>query len=415
MGLVNTDIATRLFYHPLCGHDSQSAQVRYLYVKHGDVVKELQAVKALRGKVPEGGPDAYLAEFLYWVGRAPLLLLSAKSGNDSIRIDNVEARVFPSRIEGLGPFARPIALARVFFVSVWKALRHRPQRIVCGTTGPLLWMCCLVARIQGAPWVHSRHNRVDVMTSNPGKRLVAALDRFVIKRAKAVICNGPYLRDQLKGLGLREEVILEFNVGLRDLVAANHASSPLLFHGDSPLKTILYVGRIEAAKGVLDLMDACAETLLEDPTLRLAYAGAGKALPDLERKAVKLGLEKQVIFHGQVPHRGVGALLQQAWLLVVPTRSSFPEGRCKAAMEGLALGVPVIAPDFGPFPYLIKHKKNGLLFQPDSIADLKAKILTVMNNESLRKSLSDGASLSGKLLLDPPVRFGRAVQTAFDM
>ena len=58
-------------------------------------------------------------------------------------------------------------------------------------------------------------------------------------------------------------------------------------------------------------------------------------------------------------------------MVVTPTQSQFPEGRCMATMEGLVMGVPVIAPNFGPFPFLVKHGENGLLFEPDSSHDIQ--------------------------------------------
>jgi len=385
---------------------------RYLYVKNGDVVRQLKTIEALSGKVPDGGPNAFLASFLDMIGCAPLLLLSAKSTNSRIVIRNVRARVFRSKIHALGALGRPVALVQMFFVSLVEALRHRPRRVICGTTGVLLWMSYLVARGHSSLFIHSRHNRVEQNASSLKKKLTLALDCLVMKQANGIICHGPYLRDQLVGLGVKKEIIVEFDSGLRDLIADATGQRESLTDVSGNAHTIAYLGRIEVDKGVFDLLEACGPRLREDRLVRLAYAGEGKALHDLKKWAAKLGIADRVIFLGDISHRQVGKLLRDARLLVTPTRKAFPEGRCMAAMEGLAFGVPVVAPNFGPFPYLIKDSENGLLYEPDSVHDLRAKISALLDDETLYKRLARGAKTSGKRLLDPPVRFGEAVQRA---
>ena len=82
-------------------------------------------------------------------------------------------------------------------------------------------------------------------------------------------------------------------------------------------------------------------------------------------------------------------------------------------MESLVLGVPVVAPDFGPFPYLVVHGKNGLLYRPDSINDLAQKLDMILDNDELYIRLKAGARESGDTLLVPSLTFSEAVKRAF--
>jgi glycosyltransferase involved in cell wall biosynthesis len=82
-------------------------------------------------------------------------------------------------------------------------------------------------------------------------------------------------------------------------------------------------------------------------------------------------------------------------------------------MESLALGIPVVAPNFGPFPFLVEHQKNGLLFEPDSVEDLAAKLDELLDDEALYADLRAGAKKSGDALLIPPLTFAQAVACAF--
>ena len=72
--------------------------MRYAYLKQNNSVQELKRVSELKGKLPEGGPDAYVAHFLSVVGEDNrALILSLKSdypSGEAIKIKNVEARTF---------------------------------------------------------------------------------------------------------------------------------------------------------------------------------------------------------------------------------------------------------------------------------------------------------------------------------
>ena len=52
-----------------------------------------------------------------------------------------------------------------------------------------------------------------------------------------------------------------------------------------------------------------------------------------------------------------------------------------SVMEGLVMGLPVIAPNFGPFPYLVKDRVNGLLYVPDSVEQLGRTIDLLLDDD----------------------------------
>jgi glycosyltransferase involved in cell wall biosynthesis len=77
------------------------------------------------------------------------------------------------------------------------------------------------------------------------------------------------------------------------------------------------------------------------------------------------------------------------------------------------MGVPVVAPNSGPFPFLIKQGINGLLYETDSVEALKRAILSVLDNDELYTRLRGGAMESGRNLLGPAITFSQAVKRAF--
>jgi len=393
---------------------NSSAEIRHAYVKNGDVVNQLLAIGENQAKVPSGGPNAFLAEFLFNAGRQPLLLISNSVRNAHYSSGNIDAWVFLGRTAFLHPYGTALVRVIAFCKILLRLFKFKPDRILCGTLGFSLWACFIYTRAFSIPLVHSLHNRLDYIDLPWYKRPATQLDKFILRRISRVICHGPFLKQQLRDIGIQETAIAEFDCGFRDMweqIENLHEMDVL--SEQKNYKTVTFLGRMEYSKGIFDLLMACADRLAEDKGLRLVYIGDGPDLPDLKNKVHSLNLERQVLFMGLLSHEKLAGIIRQSYVVVTPTRSVFPEGRCMATMEGLAMKVPVIAPDFGPFPYLVQHGVNGLLFRPDSIDDLQSKINSVLDDAGLYTRLRNGAYETGKKLLDPPVTFYKAVQWAF--
>jgi len=402
--------------------------MRYAYVKENNVVREFLRIDP--GKTPEGGPDAYVAHFMRLVGGQPALLMSVHGFNpeqdESLKRDNAVLHSFYWFSKILKPFGsiskRPLATFFPRFakssIIFWKILRFRPDRVLCWQAAFPLWAVYFASRMVGARFVYCRHTRIQGGKDRWYQRVTKALDRWIIRHAPAVVCNGPYLRDQLLQIGVKAERIHEFNWSFRHLLtnnAVNSDNAPTemadIYEGH---RVILFIGRVHSHKGVFDLLSACSTRLLRDKTLVLAYAGDGAHLEELRHEADRKGLSDRVKFLGMVPHGALASVIRRATLVVTPTRESYPEGRCMATMEGLIMGVPVIAPNFGPFPYLIKDRANGLLYQADSVEGLSAKIDEALDDAELYGRLRMGAERSSRELSSAQVNFFEAIKSAFE-
>src|SRR5690606_16392049 len=163
-----------------------------------------------------------------------------------------------------------------------------------------------------------------------------------------------FLAEQMRDIGVQQERIFEFDVGFSGFQDASKASS--VQHGDKHDKSnvILFVGRIDRTKGVFDLLAASESLLRSSDNVEVVYVGDGPALGDLRKLVSDKGLDNRVQCLGRLSHEELPSLVSAASVMVTPTLREFPEGRCMAAMEALAVGVPVIAPNSGPFPYLVK-------------------------------------------------------------
>jgi D-inositol-3-phosphate glycosyltransferase len=160
--------------------------------------------------------------------------------------------------------------------------------------------------------------------------------------------------------------------------------------GLSDGKIILYVGRIEALKGIDRLLEAVS--LLEDKEARLLLIGGDSySLPErkkLEKQAKDLGIGDRVSFLGSVEQTKLPLYYAAADVDVV---TSFYETFGLVALEALACGTPVVATDVGDMRNIITAE-NGCLVadnEPKKLASAIDGILAGKNADcaAIRRSV----------------------------
>lgn len=380
--------------------------MRYAYVKNGDAVAQVRRVLADGGD--GSGPDAFIASFLKSHATDDVLILSQWSSPDSLstrsQTGSVEARSF-------GRSIWPAPLRRLGAAwSVFRALlRFAPDRIVCGCLGELLWVSMLAARWRGVPIVHSRHNGLPRRSGL--SRLVSWLDTVCIERCDGVATHGPFLRDEVLSLGIPRNRVHEFDVDLSGLVPASHAQGQLTEFASRFDSIVMYVGRLQADKGIFDLLSAVA-ALPPSARVGVVIVGDGKDRAAVEKRLTGADLLPRALYLGRVPHAQVPAVMHHATFIVTPTRPELPEGRCMVALEALALGIPVIAPNCAAFPYAIRHGENGVLYTAGSVGALSDALARWTADRTGLERLRRGASVRPTTT---PASFAAAVDAAFGL
>jgi len=384
---------------------------RYVYIKNGDVVAQLQRIAASGDNKITSGPDAFIYDFLSKIGDIPVFVASRSSRNAIYENNNITACTYKAN----GNIV--VKLFRIVLATTELSIRllfYKPSKIICGTTGGFLWASYFVSSFYSIPIIYSCHNRIINHHNGLLKRYAMKIDNWCVRRCNNVICHGPFLRDQLIAIGVSPSKIFEFDVGFYDLYQSSNISESYRIPGIAENhRIILYVGRIEKEKGVCDLLEACAGAFSMISDVHIVYIGRGSALEKLQKEVERLKLSDKVHFLGYINHEKIVDVMRRSAILVTPTRVEFPEGRCMSAMEGLVLGLPVVSPDFGPFPYLIQHDYNGLLYEPNSITDLREKIIILIKDAKQYDRLKIGARITGNKLMNPEMSFGEAICYAF--
>jgi glycosyltransferase involved in cell wall biosynthesis len=137
----------------------------------------------------------------------------------------------------------------------------------------------------------------------------------------------------------------------------------------------LYLGRVDALKGLLVLSQAFKLANRED--LRLHIAGVGDCLPQLQREFEG---NERVVFHGYVDGREKEELFLHSDVCILP--SIWYDNNPLVILEAYKYGLPVIGSKIGGIPEMIQEKKTGFLFEPGDQEAL-ASVLRSVSREQL--------------------------------
>lgn len=125
---------------------------------------------------------------------------------------------------------------------------------------------------------------------------------------------------------------------------------------------LLYVGRLETAKGVGRALEILALLKQRGVAATLDLAGDGTERPEFEQQALHLGIRSLVTFHGWLPRPDLSPLFARAHVLLFPSSSS--EGWPKVLSEGMAYGAVPVAGAVSSIPQILAETGCGVAVPP---------------------------------------------------
>ncbi len=148
---------------------------------------------------------------------------------------------------------------------------------------------------------------------------------------------------------------------------------------------LLYHGRVDRRKGVLDFLDAL-------PRLRgdwcATVSGIGPDLEPARALATRLGLIDRVVFSGYADYAEVPDLYRQHDVFVSPT---YAEGFSNTILEAMATGHAVVSCRSVGVVDCLRDGENGLLVDAGDVAALAAALDQLLHDEPLRRRLAEAA------------------------
>ena len=194
----------------------------------------------------------------------------------------------------------------------------------------------------------------------------------IYKKAAAQVVLASRFKEDLRRWGFAMPIHIETTVASDECVGVAVRTEE---HGDAI--NLLFLSRIEASKGIFELLEAYRILRERDPRYTLTFAGDGSDLESLKRRAAEKGL-RHVVFTGFVRGEAKVNCFRNATIFCFP--SSHGEGMPNAVLEAMAAGLPIVASDVGGLRDILEEGKTGILlrlqenkprsrFDPEEIAD----------------------------------------------
>jgi glycosyltransferase involved in cell wall biosynthesis len=238
--------------------------------------------------------------------------------------------------------------------------------------------CPVILQLHGAGF-ESFYDRSD--------RAARAMIRFCLEHAACVVAPSESLCAWARGVTRKKARV----VCLPNPVACDVAlqlSRPNL---------VLFLGRMEPAKGIFDLLEALAALRPAVPDVRLVCAGDGDRIA-VARYAERLGIAEAVKFTGWVGPSGKRALLESAAVFAMP---SYDAALPISLLEAMAAGVPVIACAVGGIREVVVDGVSGYLVAPGDSASLSRLLRKLLLDRALAARLGAAARESVRLRFAP--------------
>lgn len=228
-----------------------------------------------------------------------------------------------------------------------------------------------LGRLLRVPAVVKVHGSdLDVLSTRSGPRRNLQL---LLPRAQRVVAVSRALGKVAESLGVAAERIDIVTNGVdqelfqpRDRAAARAG----LGHGGDRRRWLLFVGRIEEAKGAVDLCRAfLASAAAAAGTATLVLVGDGKAMAACRELTSSLG--DRVLFAGPRGHDEVAQWMSACDALVLP---SHHEGTPNVVLEALACGRRIVATAVGGIPDVVNAPELGELVAVSDVTGLAAAL-----------------------------------------
>lgn len=249
---------------------------------------------------------------------------------------------------------------------------------------PLIpWLNIEMMNYSGVPkigWFHA--TTINNPWEFPAKLVAEPVQMWLRTKLSGMIAISTSARQVWKKVFGREGVIISGGVDWEKFALA-----PPIGMGQTKTVKILYLGRLDERKGILDLIKAVG-LLRKTADLELWIAGDGPQMQDAWYLAMKLGLGGKVRFVGRVNNDDVAGYFKATDIYCAPSWGG--ESLGLVLLEAMAAGAPIVAYANPGYRYTLQGYpwKKGLV-PVKSVKKLAAAILELSGNIELRRQLSE--------------------------
>ncbi len=234
---------------------------------------------------------------------------------------------------------------------------------------PLTYYFAFKCKKQNWKYFHTMHN-IAKFESNK-------LGIFALKRLNK--------KQRVHFIGISDDISKSINdlYGKCELVTINNGVKFLQVNSQTAKQyDLICVAGFRPQKNHKLLFDAFEELYKENNSLRLLCLGDGELFNYYQNYINSLACKNNIEMPGAVD--SVGEYLAKSKIF---TLTSYFEGNPISILEALNLGLPVVAPNVGGIPNIIKNGRNGFLFEVDNKRELVSCFKKLLDNYSLVKEI----------------------------
>jgi len=244
-----------------------------------------------------------------------------------------------------------------------------------------------------AALVRSFHNERAIRTRWP--------DGALYRRSDALVAVSGRIEERLRASGIPADRLARSH-GVVDV--ARFAPDPAgalkireeLSIGDAPL--IGCVSRLAAGRGHEAMIEAFRQLLEGRPEARLLLVGKGERRDALVDLVARTGLERHALFTGY-RDTDLPAVLTALDVFVLLGAGS--DESCRAALEAMAAGRPVVAARVGALPDSVVHGETGLLLDGSAPAELARVLERLLEHPAERRAMGEAGRRRAARLFAP--------------
>lgn len=223
------------------------------------------------------------------------------------------------------------------------------------------------------------------------------LRKQTLLNALAVCPNSVYTKNKIVEMGFPETKMTVVHPGV-DTSIFKPVPPSKTWKNTYPLggkKIILTVARLDAHKGVDNVIKALPRVQKAAPDFAYLVAGAGPEENHLKTLAAQLNVSDSVFFLGPVPSdEKLVALYSLCDVFIMPSRElpgrpDLIEGFGISFIEANACGKPAIGGRSGGVPDAVENGISGLLVNPESADDIAEALIRLLTQGDFAETLGE--------------------------
>jgi glycosyltransferase involved in cell wall biosynthesis len=233
-----------------------------------------------------------------------------------------------------------------------------------------------------ALWETGVKRRFDIVVRNP--EIVRRVERWSLRHLDHIVVVVEESRDRLVEAGYpTERITVACNTPLHSRL---DELSPREHRDGQPL-SLIYLGLLEAPRGVAQVIDAIAHARRRGHAVNLTVLGNGREAGAFQERAQSHGLAESVRFLGHVPYTEAVRLLQRADVGIVPhlANESWNTTIPNKLFDYMAAGLAVLTSHARPAARIVRETGAGRVYTDTDVEGLADAMIALSQAETRQR------------------------------